>query len=428
MTNRQALVVVGGQWGDEGKAKVVDWLAQRANVVVRNQGGCNAGHTVQQGGQTYKFHHVPSGILYPAVRCVIGNGVVLHPPILKDELEALAAKGIALDQLTVSDRAHVTLPLHTRQDVAREQDESQVALGTTGRGIGPTYSDKVARLGLRVADLFEPDAWLTLRLTHLLAAHGEPTDQVTELLATCRQYAEWLAPYVGDTVALLQQCQDEGERLLFEGAQGTLLDVDFGSYPYVTSSNATAGGACTGSGVGPTRIGTVLGVMKAYLTRVGEGPFPTEQRNEAGEFLRTQGHEVGTTTGRPRRCGWFDAVLSRYAVQVNGLDALAITKLDVLDTLDEIPVCVAYRHRETGETWTHPPARLSLWNALEPVYETLPGWQQPITQCAHPDDLPAQAQAYLQRLEALTGCPVALVSTGPDREQTLLRRSVAGWW
>jgi adenylosuccinate synthase len=414
------LAVVGAQWGDEGKAKVVDWLAAQAQVVVRSQGGCNAGHTVKHAGTTYKFHHVPSGVLYSGVACVMGNGMVISPANLATELAQLKAHGLDLSGLMISDRAHVTLPIHTQEDAHQEQDPATANIGTTGRGIGPTYMDKVGRFGLRVIDLFEDEVVLHQRLSQLLASKGLPTDQLSALVATCQQYQAILAPYVGDSIWAVNQWERAGQRILFEGAQGTLLDVDFGTYPFVTSSNATAGGACTGSGMGPSRLGASVGVFKAYITRVGEGPFPTELHNEQGQYLATRGREIGTTTGRTRRTGWFDGVLARYAVDVSGLDGLAITKLDILDELAEIPVCVGYRHAVTGQLLTYPPAKVSDWAHLIPQYETLPGWKTDTTACQTWDELPATCRAYLTRLAELAGAPVWLVSVGPSREQTLL--------
>ncbi|MDX2083778.1 MAG: adenylosuccinate synthase [Candidatus Melainabacteria bacterium] len=422
------VVVVGAQWGDEGKAKVIDWLAEQADVVVRCQGGCNAGHTVQLDGNVFKFHHLPSGLLYAGKQCVIGSGTVLSPDVFRQEIDALHAKGYRTESLFISDRAHVTLPYHPLQDRLQEQSLEQNKIGTTGRGIGPTYMDKVGRLGLRVADLYESSTFLRDRLTQIRAVKAPVIEQlyqealpsVDDLMAVCQQYAALFQPYVTDTVVLLDTALRAGKTLLFEGAQGTLLDVDFGTYPFVTSSNATAGGACTGSGVGPSRIDRTIGVMKTYITRVGSGPFPTELSDELGQHLVQVGQEFGTTTGRMRRCGWFDAVLGRYSVMTNGLDGLAITKLDVLDALPEIQVCVAYRHRETGALVHHFPARLGELEQMEPVYETLPGWQTPVHQARRWEELPLNARRYLERLSALLETPISLVSVGPDREQTLV--------
>ncbi|MBK8190408.1 MAG: adenylosuccinate synthase [Vampirovibrionales bacterium] len=426
------VIVVGAQWGDEGKAKIVDLLAERADVVVRCQGGCNAGHTVQYNGETFKFHLIPSGLLYPGKRCVIGSGTVIDPQALLAEIGEMSAKGYATDGLKISDRAHVTLPCHIALDKALEASRDGGKIGTTGRGIGPTYMDKVGRLGVRIGDLYESDEILNERLSRLLQimrpllaslSPGENLDaySVEAMMAFCRAYAEPLAPYVVDAVALLADTLAAPERdILFEGAQGALLDIDYGTYPFVTSSNATAGGACTGSGVGPTRIDRVIGVMKAYVTRVGEGPFPTELNDERGGRLQQVGQEFGATTGRVRRCGWFDAVIARFSAQVNGLDGLAITKLDVLDGFDEVSICVGYRNRLSGEMTSQFPSRLSALAAMEPVYETMPGWRAPVRGAVSLDALPIEARRYLDRLSELSGVPVAILSTGPGREETIV--------
>jgi adenylosuccinate synthase len=425
------LVTVGAQWGDEGKAKIVDWLASSADVIVRSQGGCNAGHTVQHEGEVFKFHHLPSGLLYENKLCIIGPGTVISPFILQGELESITAKGYSTQGLRVSERAHVVMPYHVAQDKALEAALSHQKIGTTGRGIGPAYMDKVGRFGLRVGQLFDPDEVLKERLALLVevkratvASFMPEEDLPTEasLWAFVQEARAILQPYVCDTVSLLADAQLHGKHLLFEGAQGTLLDVDFGTYPFVTSSNAAAGGACTGGGLGPSRVDETLGVMKAYLTRVGQGPFPTELLDATGDYLVTEGKEIGTTTGRTRRCGWFDAVLARYSVQVNGLDSLALTKLDVLDGLEEISVCVAYKHKETGTLHHQFPASLHTLGLMEPVYEVMPGWKQPTTEARTWDDLPEACKAYLQRLEVLCEAPMSIVSVGPEREQTLVRR------
>jgi adenylosuccinate synthase len=420
------VIVVGAQWGDEGKAKVVDMLAEQADVVIRSQGGCNAGHTVKFQGKTFKFHHLPSGLLYPEKKCIIGSGVVIAPDILRDELASIQAQGYSTKNLFISDRCHVTLPYHIEQDKRQELIRSASApeskIGTTGRGIGPTYMDKVGRLGIRTIDLLESDAVLRGQLERIVMDKGFFAEaSVDFLMGVCARYREILAPYITDTVALLQESMAQKQRLLFEGAQGTLLDVDFGTYPYVTSSNATAGGACTGTGVGPSRMDATLGVMKAYLTRVGEGPFPTEQANSVGEQLAQRGHEFGTTTGRLRRTGWFDAVVARHSVEVNGLDGLALTKLDVLDDFETIAIATHYVHKVTGERYDRFPASLVTLADLEAVYETHAGWQSDTTGITQYDELPQACRHYLQRLETLSGCPVWMVSVGPERQQTLMR-------
>jgi adenylosuccinate synthase len=420
----KTLVVVGAQWGDEGKAKVVDLLAETADVVIRSQGGCNAGHTVQHNGETFKFHHLPSGLLYGDKVCVIGSGVVLSPTVLAQELAGIHSRGYTTEQLYISERCHVTFPYHIEQDKHQEAlrciQQGGSKIGTTGRGIGPTYMDKVGRLGIRVIDLFEDETLLRQQFEQLVQAKGFVSACTVDwLMNVANDYRTILSPYVANTVTLLQNALKAKQTLLFEGAQGTLLDVDFGTYPYVTSSNATAGGACTGTGVGPSKIEATLGVMKAYLTRVGEGPFPTECLDNVGETLCDIGQEYGTTTGRKRRCGWFDAVVARYSVEVNGLDGIALTKLDVLDTFEEINVAVAYKHRSTDEVITDMPTSLNDLALYDPVYETLPGWQANTVEARSYDALPEACKAYLERLEQLCGCPIWMVSVGPDRSQTL---------
>lgn len=428
------VVVVGAQWGDEGKAKITDLLAESANVVVRCQGGCNAGHTVQHQGQVFKFHLLPSGLLYNNTTCIVGNGVVIDPTVLMREVRELTEKGYPLAGLKVSTRAHISLPEHITLDKAQESALASKKIGTTGRGIGPTYMDKVGRLGLRVGDLYETEAVLKERLTQIATAKKVAIDAaladtgesksveqlVSEWYAFCQEYAVQLKPFVADTVALVHELIQDGATVLFEGAQGTLLDVDYGTYPFVTSSNATSGGACTGSGVGPTAIDRVIGVMKAYTTRVGEGPFPTELHDSVGEHLVNVGQEFGTTTGRKRRCGWFDAVIGRYSVMVNGLDGIALTKLDVLDGLDEVKLCVAYRNKETGERMTTFPSQLSVLKQVEPEYETFKGWRGPLRDVRRFEDLPNEAQVYLRRVAELLNCPLSIISVGPDREATIV--------
>ncbi|MGE0200879.1 MAG: adenylosuccinate synthase [Candidatus Melainabacteria bacterium] len=422
------VVIVGAQWGDEGKAKITDMLASEADIVVRCQGGCNAGHTVKHEGQLFKFHLIPSGLLYANPLCVIGNGTVIDPTVLMREVTEMVGRGFAVTNLKISDRAHITLPFHVALDKAQEAERTGHKIGTTGRGIGPTYMDKVGRTGLRVGDLYDTPEGLRARLTEIAGArnpllvkgHQLPPVDVEALMNLCADYAEQLKPFVCDTVSLIHEALSGKQKILVEGAQGTLLDVDFGTYPYVTSSNATAGGACTGSGIGPTQLDHVLGVMKAYLTRVGEGPFPTELTDETGRYLMETGQEIGTTTGRPRRCGWFDAVIGRYSVMVNGLNSVAITKLDVLDDLATIQICTGYRSNATGEVTTAFPARLSDLSRMTPVYETLPGWKTTTADVRTWDDLPANARSYLKRLSELIGCPISMVSVGPERVQTIL--------
>lgn len=423
------VVVVGAQWGDEGKAKITDLLAAEADVVVRCQGGCNAGHTVTHGTEVFKFHLVPSGMLYGDTLCIIGNGTVINPEVLMKEIVELRDKGFSTDNLKLSDRAHLTLPFHTILDKAQESAMADKKIGTTGRGIGPTYMDKVGRYGLRIGDLFDEESILKERLNQIVDQKNSmlekcypdlPRQSAEEILSWCLEYKEKLAPFVADTIALVHEALSNGKKILFEGAQGTLLDVDYGTYPFVTSSNATAGGACTGSGVGPTRIDRVIGVMKAYTTRVGEGPFPTELKDEIGKHLGEVGQEFGTTTGRARRCGWFDAVIAKYSVQVNGLDGLAITKLDVFDGMPELKICVAYKHRLTGEQFTHFPSQLDALKNAEPVYETWPGWQGSVKDARRFEDLQPEARDYLKRIAELIHCPVSIVSVGPERNQTII--------
>ncbi len=419
------VVVVGAQWGDEGKGKITDLLAERADVVVRYAGGNNAGHTVIVGDRLLKLHLVPSGILYPGTLCVIGNGCVVDPPALLAELDDLAAQGLDISGLRLSLLAHVIMPWHKIVDGAEERRRAQ-KIGTTGKGIGPAYADKVARVGFRVMDLLHP-TWfgsllaerLTLINEVLVKVHGleplEPQAVAEEYLT----YGERLAPYASDVTLLLHEVMAKDDVILFEGAQGTLLDIDLGTYPFVTSSNAVAGGACTGAGVGPTAIDRVLGIAKAYATRVGGGPFPSELSDATGERLREIGKEYGTTTGRPRRCGWFDAVAARFAARVNGLDALAITKLDVLDQFEEIKICTAYR--VDGKVLTEYPLEGSVLARAEAVYETAPGWKAPTGDARRWDDLPGGARSYLDRLADRVGVPISIVSVGSRRDETVVR-------
>ena len=417
----QCVVVVGAQWGDEGKGKLVDVLAERADLVVRYQGGANAGHTVHIAAGEFVLHQIPSGILQGAV-CLIGNGVVLDPETLFTEMDALTSRGVKLEhKLFVSDRAHLTLPYHKLLDRARERREQ---IGTTGRGIGPTYEDKYGRRGVRVGDLRS-----LARAQEHVAARVAAANEMLGLLggseradpdahrALLEQLAPRLLPLAVDAGRVVHDTLQRGEAVLLEGAQGALLDVDHGTYPYVTSSNTTAGGAAVGAGIGPTAIDAVLGVVKAYTTRVGNGPLPTEAEASQAERIRQLGDEFGATTGRPRRCGWFDAVVVRYAVRVNGLTGLAVTKLDVLDSFAEIPVATAYRL--DGETVDGMPADLERMDRVQPVYETLTGWQKPISGVRRLADLPAAARAYLDRLQDLSHAPIRYVSVGSHRDQII---------
>jgi adenylosuccinate synthase len=418
-------ILVGAQWGDEGKGKIIDFLTESADLVVRSQGGNNAGHTVLVGGKKYVLHLIPSGILRPGKMCVIGNGVVIDPVAVAGEIDGLLAQKIKISpkNLMISDCAHVVLPYHRAIDEQREFAKGKGKIGTTKRGIGPTYGDKAARVGLRVGDLIQPDVFrekLKQRIADnnaVLKAFGAKPLNYKDVLAAYEVAAAKLAPYVANTVVYLHNALKAGKEILFEGAQGTFLDIDHGTYPFVTSSNTTAGGACTGSGVPPHRMDRVLGVMKAYTTRVGEGPFPTENV-EISDFLHGLGREYGATTGRARRCGWFDAVATRFAGMVNGIDEVAVTNLDGLDTMAKIKVCVAYKiGRKKLEV---PPSDSALLAQCEPVYEEHDGWQTPTDNCKNWSDLPKKAQVYLKHIAKLTGAKLTIASVGPNREQTIL--------
>ena len=419
------VALVGTQWGDEGKGKVVDWLAARFDIVARYQGGNNAGHTVIHDGKTRVLHLIPSGILHTGKICVIGNGVVVDPKALFKEIDGLEQEGVATrDRLFVSDRAHLILPYHHGIELGAEQRRGDNAIGTTSRGIGPCYQDKMARSGIRAVDCLDRDKLAaTVRanlgvvndlLHHLYDREPFDADLIIEEYAG---YGERLRPYVTDTSLLLNHAIDAGKSVLFEGAQGTHLDVDHGTYPFVTSSNATAGGVCNGLGIGPGRVDGVIGVTKAYTTRVGSGPMPTQLDDAIGERLRDVGKEYGATTGRPRRCGWLDGVAARYAVRVNGCDALAVTKLDVLDGIDPIRVCVGYEI--DGERVDEMPADLPATN-LTPVYEEVPGWSETTTGKRTLEDLPSETRAYLDRVAEITGCPVGMASNGPERDAMII--------
>ena len=417
------VVLIGSQWGDEGKGKVTDFLAEKADVVVRYQGGTNAGHTLNVGDEVFKLHLIPSGILYPDKTCIIGNGVVLDPAALAKEMMGLKERKINLSQLRISDRAHLVMPYHKRLDELEETQRGKGKIGTTLRGIGPAYMDKVHRTGMRMADLLNEDEFRE-KLTAILEGKNilltkvygaEPFD-VESLVDEYREYAVALRPYVTDTSVLLDELISAGKKVLFEGAQGTMLDLDHGTYPYVTSSSPAAGGACIGAGVGPTRINTVLGVAKAYTTRVGDGPFPAELHDEVGDRIREIGKEYGTTTGRPRRIGWLDAVVLAHASRINGLTYLALTLLDVLTGFDTVKICTAYRYQ--GEIIQHVPATLSALEACEPVFEELPGWQEDLATIDRFEDFPEAAKTYVRRITELTGVPIAVVSVGPKRKQT----------
>jgi len=426
-TSGRALVLVGTQWGDEGKGKATDLLADDVGFVVRYQGGNNAGHTIIVGDRTLKLHLVPSGVMYPDVVPVIGDGVVLDPGVLLTELDELVEQGLDVSRLKISGNAHLIMPYHRELDRVTERYLGRQKLGTTKRGIGPAYADKAARVGLRVQDLYDMkifrqklDVVLKEKNAVLSRVYNRLPMTASDIETEYAVYAERLRPYITDTVSLLHDALERGETILLEGAQGTLLDLDHGTYPFVTSSNPVAGGALTGAGLGPKDVDRVIGVTKAYVTRVGAGPFPTELSGDVAERLTKVGQEFGTTTGRRRRVGWFDAVLARYAARVNGLTEHFLTKLDVLSEFDTLRVCRAYRYQ--GEDYDHFPPHQSIFHHAEPVYEEHPGWKVDITEVREFGDLPKEAQAYVDRLEELAGVPIRWVSVGPARRQTLERR------
>lgn len=422
-----AAVLVGAQWGDEGKGKATDLLGGDVDFVVRYQGGNNAGHTVVIGDQKYALHLLPTGILSPEVVPVIGNGVVIDPGVLLSEIDGLAARGISAERLLISSNAHLIMPHHKALDKVTERYLGQARIGTTGRGIGPAYGDKIARMGVRVQDLLDPgilakkiEVALTEKnqvLTKVYNRRGiDPAAVLEEYLA----YAERLKPHIADTTLVLSKALDDGKFVLLEGGQGTLLDIDHGTYPFVTSSSPTSGGACAGAGIPPNRLTKIIGILKAYTTRVGSGPFPTELTDDMGEWLRQTGGEYGVTTGRNRRCGWFDAVIARYATRINGITDYFLTKLDVLSGLEQIPVCVAYdvdgvRHDEIPMTQTD-------FHHATPIYEEFPGWQEDITSAKSFADLPPNAQAYVRTLEEMSGAPISAIGVGPGRDQTVVVR------
>jgi adenylosuccinate synthase len=425
------IAVLGAQWGDEGKGKIVDLLTPNFSIVARYQGGHNAGHTVYANGRKFVLRLLPSGILHDGITCVIGNGVVVDPQALFTEIDELTQAGIHVgDRLVVSDKAHLILPYHRELDLLSEARRGERKLGTTSRGIGPAYEDKIARRGVRVGDLANADA-LTEAIRHNVDARnhiiGDSVMDAGQVLDDLRTAWKRMAPWVTDVSLFLARARAAGRAIMFEGAQGTLLDIDHGTYPYVTSSNATIGGVCTGLGLPPRAIDGVLGVAKAYTTRVGEGPLPTELTGPIGDRLRESGQEFGAVTGRPRRCGWYDAVAVRYAVRVNGLDALALTKLDVLDSMKELQICTAYRYGSA--TLTEFPGDLAQLAACEAVYESMPGWTAPTKGIRRFADLPSDAQRYIARLEELSGVPAAMISTGSAREDTIVRDdSIAARW
>ena len=420
-----SVVVMGTQWGDEGKGKIVDYLAEKADVIVRYQGGSNAGHTVVVDGEEFKLRLLPSGILYKGKKCVIANGVVVDPGVLIEELNGMVKKGVDSAGIRISNRAHVIMPYHKVIDELEEEARGDHKIGTTKRGIGPCYIDQNNRCGIRVVDLMDEEEFsaklkanLEVKNRLLKNFYGAPELNYEEIKAEYLKYAEILRKYVIDTAADLNEDLNNGKKVLFEGAQATMLDLDHGTYPYVTSSHPISGGACVGAGVGPNKISTVLGVVKAYSTRVGEGPFPTEQLNEIGEAIRDFGHEFGTVTSRPRRCGWLDAAIVRYAGYISGIDYMAITRLDILDKFEKIKMCVAYKYK--GEIINEIPASLKVLAEVEPVYEEFDGWMTDISGIKTYEELPANARAYVERMSVVTGIKIGIVSVGPGREQTII--------
>jgi len=418
------IAVIGAQWGDEGKGKVVDLLAQKARMVVRFSGGDNAGHTVINPYGEFRLHLIPSGIFSPQAVCIIGNGVVINPSVLISELDQLNQRGVDTTRLFISDRAHLVMPYHVLLDGLEEEWRGGKALGTTRKGIGPAFADKAARLGIRVGELLDKEALLN-RLRFILdyknviltKIYGASPLSLDEVYSQYCQYAERLVPYIRETTIMLEEALDREELVLLEGAQGALLDPDFGTYPYTTSSSPLAGGGCLGAGLGPTRLNRILGVFKAYCTRVGSGPMPTDLEDETGNLIREQGHEYGTTTGRPRRCGWFDAVAARFSTRINGFTGASITRLDVLDTLPRLKICVGYKL--DGQTIDYFPGSITTLERCQPIYEELPGWQAPISHIREYEQLPAEALQYVTRLEEATACPINLISVGSGREQTI---------
>ena len=420
-----AYAVIGGQWGDEGKGKVIDYLAGNVDYVVRYAGGNNAGHTVVNEQGTFQLHLVPSGICWPDVRGIIGNGVVVNPDVLRGELDMLSDRGIDTARLYVSERAHVIMPYHILLDNLEEEARGAGAIGTTGQGVGPAYMDKTGRVGIRIGDLLdsstlESKLQRTLEFKNALITkiYNKNPLSMEDILVKCREWAQWLRPHVQSTEKLIQDILAGNQRILLEGAQGTLLDLDHGSYPYVTSSSPSVGGACTGLGLNPQSISGVLGVFKAYSTRVGSGPMPSELHDETAELLREKAQEYGTTTGRARRVGWFDAVAARYSRQINGFTGMVLTRLDILDGFSSVKICVGYQ--VGNEEIDYFPADIALQEKCVPVYEELPGWDTPTASSTRKDQLPVNALNYIQRVEDLVGCPVQIISTGPSREETIL--------
>jgi len=426
------LVVVGSQWGDEGKGKITDLLSEEADIIVRYQGGCNAGHTVVKGDEQYIFHLIPSGILHQGVKCLIGNGVVIDPEALLQEIENLKKNNIEIDDnLFIDFKSHIVLPYHKTLDEIKEMKRGKDKIGTTKRGIGPAYADKIARTGIRMIDLID-EKFLPKKLEINLNENNNIFEKLyglkisnqekKDIIKKYTKYGQLLKKYVTDVSLYLNQAINENKEILFEGAQGTLLDIDHGTFPYVTSSNPIAGGACIGTGVGPTKIDRVMGITKAYTTRVGRGPFPTEMQGELEEFTRQKGGEFGATTGRPRRCGWFDAVLVNYAVRINGMDSMVLTKIDILSDFNKIKICTSYKYK--GEIIKEFPVNLEILENCIPVYEEMEWWKGDISQITKYGDLPQQLKAYIRRIEELVRTKVVIVSVGPKRSQTIIREKV----
>jgi len=423
------IAVIGAQWGDEGKGKVVDLLAEKVNMIARFSGGDNAGHTVVNPYGEFKLHITPSGIFYPHTVCIIGNGVVINPPVLISEIDQLSQRGVDTSRLFISDRAHLIMPYHILLDGLEEELRGGKAIGTTRKGVGPAFTDKTARLGIRVGDLLDKET-LRERLQFVLEykniiltkVHGVNALSLDEVYNDYCKYAERLAPFIKDTSIMIEETLNKEETILLEGAQGSLLDPDFGSYPYTTSSSPLSGSSCLGTGISPNRLNQILGVFKAYCTRVGSGPMPTELNDDIGNLIRERAHEYGTTTGRPRRCGWFDAVAARFTSRINGLTGAAITRLDILDTLPHIKICVGYKLGE--QTIEYFPASIDALERCRPIYEELPGWQVPTTNIERYEELPYKTKQYLSRLEELISCPIKLICVGPRREQTIFKEPI----
>jgi len=423
------IAVIGGHWGDEGKGKVVDLLAEKARIVMRFSGGDNAGHTVVNPYGEFKLHLIPSGIFYRHAICLIGNGVVINPAVLISEMDQLNERGVDTTRLYISDRAHLIMPYHILLDSLEEELRAGKALGTTRKGVGPAFTDKAARLGIRAGDLLDKETLLErLRFTLeykniiLTKVYGANPLSLDEVYNDYCRYAEHLAPRITETATMVEEALNKGELVLLEGAQGSLLDPDFGTYPYTTSSSPLASGGCLGAGISPNRLNHILGVFKAYCTRVGSGPMPTELEDEVGNLIRERAHEYGTTTGRPRRCGWFDAVAARFTSRINGFTGAAITRLDILDVFPSLKICVGYKLDE--QTINYFPASITALERCQPIYEELPGWQTPTSHISQYDQLPPEAKQYLARLEELIGCPINLICVGPRREQTILKTPI----